>query len=119
MTIVSLSRGRLLRLDPLTNTCGSQQGFTLVGDTADVERELMIELRLVTSSLSAASLTNLHIGEYVTLRDRWFYVRGVSSKTAASCRVQLEDMDTGERLEASSDEIEPTPRWRRSADTRV
>ena len=87
-----------------------------MGDTVDVEPEPMIELRLVTSSLSAASLTNLHIGEYVTIRDRWFYVRGVSSTVAENCRVQLEDMDTGERVEASPDEIEPSPRWRRERD---
>ena len=84
--------------------------FTPVGDTVDAEREPMIELRLVTSSLAAASVTNLQIGECVMLRDRWFYVRGVSPMAAAD-RVELEDADTGEVVEASSNEIAPSPRW--------
>jgi hypothetical protein len=72
----------------------------------------MIELRLVVpSSLSAASVTNLQIGEYVTLGDGWFYVRGVSP-VGAAVRVQLEDVDTGEWVEASPEEIAPSPRWR-------
>jgi len=76
----------------------------------------MIEVRLVvTSSLSAASVTNLQIGEYVTLRDGWFYVRGVSTQGAA-VRVQLEDVDTGEWVDASLDEIAPSPRWQRERD---
>ena len=91
-----------------------------MGDTVDGERELMIEPRLVLTSNSLCGfVTNLHIGEYVTLRDRWFYVRGVSSTAAENCRVQLEDMDTGERVEASPDEIEPTPRWRRERNPRA
>ena len=76
----------------------------------------MIGLRLVTSSLSAASVTDLHIGECVTLRDRWFYVRGVSPTGAANRRVQLEDVDTGERIEACLDEIAPSPHWQRERD---
>jgi hypothetical protein len=60
-------------------------------------------------------VTNLQIGEYVTLRDGWFFVRGVSPQGAA-VRVQLEDADTGEWVEASLDEIAPTPRWQRERD---
>ena len=92
--------------------------FTPVGDTVDAEREPMIELRLVTSSLAAASVTNLQIGECVMLRDRWFYVRGVSPMAAAD-RVELEDADTGEVVEASSNEIAPSPRWQRERDPRA
>jgi len=92
--------------------------FTPVGDTVDAEREPMIELRLVTSSLAAALVTNLQIGECVMLRDRWFYVRGVSPMAAAD-RVELEDADTGEVVEASSNEIAPSPRWQRERDPRA
>jgi len=56
-------------------------------------------------------VTNLHIGEYVTLRDRWFYVRGASPTAAADRRVQLEDAETGELVEASLDEIARSQRW--------
>jgi hypothetical protein len=74
---------------------------------------------LVTSSLAAASVTNIQLGEYVMVRDRWFCVRGVSPMGAPDRRVQLEDADTGELVEASVDEIAPTPRWQRKPDPRA
>jgi hypothetical protein len=64
-------------------------------------------------------VTNLHIGEYVTLRDRWFYVRAVSPTAAADRRVQLEDAETGELVEASLSEIARSRRWQHARDRRA
>lgn len=51
-------------------------------------------------------MTNLHIGECVTFRDRAYVVRGMSPMGAVLRRVQLEDVASGEHVEASVDDIE-------------
>jgi hypothetical protein len=52
-------------------------------------------------------MANLHIGDYVTFRDRVYRVRGMSPMGVRPHRVQLEDVDTGERIEECSDDVQP------------
>ena len=47
-----------------------------------------------------------HIGDYVTFRDRAYFVRGMSPMGVALRRVQLEDLDSGESIEAFLDDIQ-------------
>ena len=50
-------------------------------------------------------MTNLHIGDCVMFRDRAYLVRGMSPMGVETRRIQLEDVDTGERVEASIGDI--------------
>ena len=50
-------------------------------------------------------MANLHIGDSVTFRDRVYLVRGMSPMGVEAHRVQLEDADTGEHVEASIGDI--------------
>jgi hypothetical protein len=52
-------------------------------------------------------MTEIHVGDDVTLRGRVLRVRGISPMSASPRRVLLEDLDTGESLEARLDELEP------------
>jgi hypothetical protein len=51
-------------------------------------------------------MANLHIGDSVTLCDRAYFVRGISPMGVETRRVQLEDVDTGDHIEALLDEIQ-------------
>jgi hypothetical protein len=51
-------------------------------------------------------MDDLHIGARVMLRDRVFFVRGISPMRVTPCRVHLEDVDTGEEVEADADDLE-------------
>jgi hypothetical protein len=51
-------------------------------------------------------MTNLHIGDCVTLGERAYVVRGLSPMGAVLRRVQLEDVVSGELVEAAIDDIE-------------
>lgn len=50
-------------------------------------------------------MPDLHIGDCVTFRDRAYLVRGMSPKGVETRRVQLENVDTGEHVEASIGDI--------------
>lgn len=49
----------------------------------------------------------VHIGDCVTFRDRAYVVRGMSPMGAVRRRLQLEDLDTGEHIEVSADDVHP------------
>jgi len=51
-------------------------------------------------------MTDIHVGDDVTLRGRVLRVRGISPMSASPRRVLLEDLETGESLEARLDELE-------------
>lgn len=51
-------------------------------------------------------MANLHIGDYVTFRDRTYVVRGMSPMGIPHRRLQLEDLDTGEQVEVSAAEMQ-------------
>ena len=50
-------------------------------------------------------MTNLHIGERVMFRARAYFVRGFSPMGVPARRVYLEDAATGDRVEASIDDV--------------
>jgi hypothetical protein len=50
-------------------------------------------------------MRDFHIGDRVTLSGRAFYVRGLSPMSAPRRSIQLEDAETGERIEVPVDEI--------------
>jgi hypothetical protein len=52
-------------------------------------------------------MTDIHVGDDVTLRGRILRIRGISPMSASPRRVLLEDLETGESIEARLDEIEP------------
>ena len=51
-------------------------------------------------------MTDIHVGDDVTWRGRVLRVRGISPMSASPRRVLLEDLETGESLEARLDELE-------------
>jgi hypothetical protein len=51
-------------------------------------------------------MMNLDIGDRVSLRGRPYVVRGISPMSVAARRVHLEAADTGERVEASIDDVQ-------------
>ena len=60
-------------------------------------------------------MTDIHVGDDVTLRGRVLRIRGISPMSASPRRVLLEDLETGESIEARLDEVEPTEDERGSA----
>ncbi|HEY2072462.1 MAG TPA: hypothetical protein VGG88_02680, partial [Gaiellaceae bacterium] len=52
-------------------------------------------------------MTDIHVGDDVTYSGRVFRVRGISPMSASPRRVLLEDVATGENVEAPLDDIEP------------
>ncbi|HLX21202.1 MAG TPA: hypothetical protein VKR23_13720 [Gaiellaceae bacterium] len=52
-------------------------------------------------------MADLHVGDFVTFQGRAFRVRGISPMSARPRRVLLEDPDTGERIEALAEDVEP------------
>jgi hypothetical protein len=50
-------------------------------------------------------MRDFHIGDRVTFSDRAFYVRGLSPMSAPRRSIQLEDAQTGERIEVPVDEL--------------
>jgi hypothetical protein len=48
-------------------------------------------------------MDDLHVGERVTFQDRVYIVRGISPLSAVPCRVHLEDVETGEEVQADAD----------------
>jgi hypothetical protein len=52
-------------------------------------------------------MTDIHVGDFVTLRGRVLRVRGISPMSASPRRVLLEDPESGEVLEAPLAELEP------------
>jgi hypothetical protein len=51
-------------------------------------------------------MTNLHIGDCVTVDEHAYVVRGMSPMGAVLRRVQLEDVVSGELVEATVDDVE-------------
>jgi hypothetical protein len=51
-------------------------------------------------------MANLHIGDSVTFCDRAYFVRGMSPMGAEPRRVQLEDVETGDHIEARVEEVQ-------------
>jgi len=64
-------------------------------------------------------MANLHIGDYVTFRDRVYRVRGMSPMGVEPHRVQLEDVDTGEHTEERTDDVKPRAGTDYSGDTQA
>lgn len=60
-------------------------------------------------------MTDIHVGDDVILRGRVLRVCGISPMSASPRRVLLEDLETGESLEARLDELEPGEDHRESA----
>ena len=60
-------------------------------------------------------MTEIHVGDDVTLRGRVLRVRGISPMSASPRRVLLEEIETGESIEARLDELEPVENDRDSA----
>ena len=60
-------------------------------------------------------MTDIHVGDDVTLRGRVLRIRGISPMSASPRRVLLEDLETGESIEARLDELEPAEDERGSA----
>lgn len=56
-------------------------------------------------------MTNLHIGERVTFDAHAYFVRGFSPMGVPARRVYLEDAATGDRVEASIDDIHEETRY--------
>ncbi|MBV8064327.1 MAG: hypothetical protein JOY73_02240 [Actinobacteria bacterium] len=52
-------------------------------------------------------MADLHVGDSVTFQGRAFRVRGISPMSASPRRVLLEDPDTGDKVEALADDVEP------------
>ena len=52
------------------------------------------------------AMTNLHIGDCVTVDEHAYVVRGMSPMGAVLRRVQLEDVVSGELVEATVDDVE-------------
>ena len=50
-------------------------------------------------------MAGLRIGDRVTLDGQAFYVRGFSPMSAATRRVYVEDVETGETMEAVADDL--------------
>ena len=51
-------------------------------------------------------MANLHLGDSVTFRGCAYFVRGMTPMGAKSRRVQLEDAETGEHIEACIDDVQ-------------
>jgi hypothetical protein len=51
-------------------------------------------------------MTDIRVGDDVTLNGRVYRVRGISPMSASPRRVLLEDVETGENVEAPLDEID-------------
>jgi hypothetical protein len=51
-------------------------------------------------------MTDIHVGDVVTYEGRALRVRGISPMSASPRRVLLEDIDSGEQIEALCDELE-------------
>jgi hypothetical protein len=52
-------------------------------------------------------MMEIHVGDLVTYEGRVLRVRGISPMSASPRRVLLEDVDTGEDIEAPLEELEP------------
>jgi hypothetical protein len=52
-------------------------------------------------------MTDIRVGDDVTFNGRLYRVRGISPMSASPRRVLLEDVETGENVEAPLDEIDP------------
>lgn len=52
-------------------------------------------------------MTDIRVGDDVTFNGRVYRVRGISPMSASPRRVLLEDVETGENVEAPLDEIDP------------
>lgn len=50
-------------------------------------------------------MTELHIGEHVSLRGRVLVVRGFTPQSVSPPRIHLEDVETGESLEIQMDKM--------------
>jgi hypothetical protein len=51
-------------------------------------------------------MDDLHVGERATFQDRVYIVRGISPLSAVPCRVHLEDVETGEEVQADADQLQ-------------
>ena len=51
-------------------------------------------------------MADFHIGDRVMLRGRVYFIRGFSPMSVAPPRVQLEDAETGEEIEADADDLQ-------------
>jgi len=52
-------------------------------------------------------MTDIRVGDDVTFNGRVYRVRGISPMSASPRRVLLEDVETGENVEAPLDELDP------------
>jgi hypothetical protein len=52
-------------------------------------------------------MSDIRVGDDVIFRGRVFRVRGVSPMSATPRRVLLEDLESGENVEAQRDQVEP------------
>jgi hypothetical protein len=52
-------------------------------------------------------MAEIHVGDLVTYEGRLLRVRGISPMSASPRRVLLEDIDTGEEIEARFDDVDP------------
>ena len=52
---------------------------------------------------------NLQIGDFVTWRGRLWVLRGIDPMSVAARRAELEECVSGERLQASLDELSAAP----------
>lgn len=52
-------------------------------------------------------MVDIHVGDLFTYEGRVLRVRGISPMSASPRRVLLEDVETGEAVEAPVDELEP------------
>ena len=50
-------------------------------------------------------MSDIHVGDDVTFRGRAYFVRGLSPMSASPRRALLEDVETGESVEAHLDEL--------------
>lgn len=51
-------------------------------------------------------MSDIHVGDDVTFRGRVYFVRGLSPMSASPRRALLEDIETGESVEAHLDELD-------------
>ena len=58
-------------------------------------------------TVASRLMNETHVGDLVTHDGRVLRVRGVSPMSASPRRALLEDVDTGEDIEARLDELEP------------
>ena len=58
-------------------------------------------------SVATAAMTEIRVGDTVLYRDHAYVVRGISPMSATLKRVQLEDQETHELVEAPAEDLRP------------